>query len=287
MKTKLKTDLTLIPEKYRTELVIIADFISQHIRVDMIVLFGKYAGGTMKSILEGYELLLVSRKEPVNVYEVSHLLNKSFPMSERNEKNVFLYSYSVNYINTNNSANYFLLNIRNQGIVLYDNKTFNFFPRKKFKPIRAYHTVTSCFMYYDNISRTFLDNAQKEWNNRNSCTAALNMGYAAELLFKTAESVFYGQINRNISLVQRYLKTRHFSERLYRQFSMKHYENRRLFNLLEQYRYESCDNPKFWIGQKRYLFCLNKLFLLRQTIRLACLERIDLLNKFKNGNMTI
>lgn len=286
MKMKLKTDLSGIPEKKQIELNHIVCLIHKRVPVDMIILFGKYAGGKMKSVLGGYELLLVTKKEPVDVYELGKWLKKTYHRAYRIEPQIFLYSYSETSINIPNSANYFFLNIRNEGVVLHDNGICHLFSRQKFKSTRAYLTASSKFEYYQKTSAIFLDHAQKAWEVDSRSIAALNLGVAAELLFKTIEAVFYGSTSTN-PLVYSFLHTRHFSKQLFKLFNLSEVENKNLFTLLEECRHVECDDMSFSLPQKRYLFCMGKLRALQQIVNLICKQRLSILRKCHNKEVSI
>lgn len=53
-----------LPDANLSELKRITGLIRQCASPDMIVLYGRYAGGTLASALGGYELLVADRKEP-------------------------------------------------------------------------------------------------------------------------------------------------------------------------------------------------------------------------------
>ena len=63
MNTAEKPAQSNIPEINRRELKRIVGIIRKHADVDLILLFGKYANGSMRSVLGGYEFLLVCQHE--------------------------------------------------------------------------------------------------------------------------------------------------------------------------------------------------------------------------------
>ena len=74
-----RTTIADIPEINRRELKRIVGIIRRHTEVDLIILFGKYANGSMRSVLGGYELLLVSQQECwINTYKLAEILDAAF-----------------------------------------------------------------------------------------------------------------------------------------------------------------------------------------------------------------
>ena len=91
-----RTTIADIPEINRRELKRIVGIIRRHTEVDLIILFGKYANGSMRSVLGGYELLLVSQQECwINTYKLAEILDAAFCRSNRKEENIFLHSCSL------------------------------------------------------------------------------------------------------------------------------------------------------------------------------------------------
>ncbi|MFQ8804491.1 MAG: hypothetical protein ACLR8Y_04365 [Alistipes indistinctus] len=65
----------------------ITGLIRQCASPDMIVLYGRYAGGTLASALGGYELLLLTAKNPPAATEgVMRFLCEFFPCEQRAER---------------------------------------------------------------------------------------------------------------------------------------------------------------------------------------------------------
>lgn len=76
-----------LPDANLSELKRITGLIRQCASPDMIVLYGRYAGGTLASALGGYELLLLTAKNPPAATEgVMRFLCEFFPCEQRVER---------------------------------------------------------------------------------------------------------------------------------------------------------------------------------------------------------
>lgn len=265
-----------IPEINRRELKRIVGIIRKHAEVDLILLFGKYAKGSMRSVLGGYELLLVSQHERwINTFKLAEILETTLCRSSRKEQNIFLHSCSLSSLKSSCSkGSCFFISICNEGIPIYDNKRCCYpFEQKSFN----LSISQAAYNHFSNFAEVFLNRAESAWNDHQVRAAALNLFYTADMLFKAIESVFYGDVIRCSHLEYSYFRVRHFSRRLAESFDPARSKNRMWYGLLLYYLKYSRNLPNFRLYEKDYKECLERLRLLHEIVESACKEQTGII----------
>lgn len=263
-----------IPEVNRRELNRIVGIIRKHADVDLILLFGKYANVSMRSVLGGYELLLVSQHERwINTFKLAEILDTDFCCSDRKEQNIFLHSCTLSSLKSSCSkGSCFFISICNEGIPVYDNKRCSY-PLEQ----QPFNTAISqaAYNHFSNFAEVFLNRAESAWNDHQVRAAALNLFYTADMLFKAIESVFYGDVIRCSHLEYSYFRVRHFSRQLADAFNPKDFDNNMWYAALLYYLRYSRNLPTFKVYEKDYKNCLAKLKSLRDIVHSVCVEYIN------------
>lgn len=278
MSTAEKASQSDIPAINRLELRRIVGIIRKHAEVDLVLLFGKYANGSMRSVLGGYEFLLVSQHEcGINTFKLAEILDSVFCHSNRKEQNIFLHSCSLSSLKSSCSkGSCFFISICNEGIPLYDNKRCDY-------PLEQgpFNTAGSqaAYDHYAEFAEVFLNRAESAWNNHQVRMAALNLHYTADMLFKAIESVFYGEVIRCSHLEYSYFRVRHFSRQLADAFNPKDFDNNMWYAALLYYLRYSRNLPTFKIYEKDYQSCLAKLKSLRGIVDRVCREHLKSVDK--------
>ena len=276
MNRAVRTTIADIPEINRRELKRIVGIIRRHAEVDLIILFGKYAKGTMRSVLGGYELLLVSQHgDGINTSKLTEILDTVFCRSDRKEENVFLHSCSLSSLKSSCSkGSCFFISVCNEGILVYDSKRCNYpLEPQSYNP--ALHQAG--YDHFFKFAEFFLNRAESAWENRQVRMAALNLFYTADMLFKAVESVFYGEVIRCSHLEYSYYRVRHFSQLLAESFDPVQSGNRMWYGQLLYYLKYSRNMPNFRLYVKDYTDCLARLKLLQKIVEHACRKQIGII----------
>lgn len=278
MNTAERTAQGDIPKINRRELKRIVGIIRKHAEVDLILLFGKYANGSMQSVLGGYELLLVSQHECwINTFKLAEILDTAFCRSDRKEQNIFLHSCSLSSLKSNCSkGSCFFISICSEGIPVYDNKKCCYSLEQ-----RPFDTAISqaAYDHFSNFAEVFLNRAESAWKDHQVRAAALNLYYTADMLFMAIESVFYGDVIRCSHLEYSYFRVRHFSRPLADAFNPKDSDNNMWYAALLYYLRYSRNLPTFKVHEKDYQNCLAKVKSLRDVVDSVCREHLKLVNK--------
>lgn len=278
MNTAEKPARSDIPEINCRELKRIVGIIRKHAEVDLIILFGKYANGSMRSVLGGYELLLVHQHECwINTFKLAEILDTALCRSRRKEQNIFLHSCSLSSLKSSCSkGSCFFISICNEGISVYDNKRCSY-------PLgqMPFDTAISqaAYDHFSNFGEVFLNRAESAWKDHQVRAAALNLFYTADMLFKAIESVFYGDVIRCSHLEYSYFQVRHFSRQLADDFNPIDFNNNMWYAALLYYLRYSRNLPAFKVYEKDYQNYLAKVKSLRDIVDSVCVEHLKTIDK--------
>ena len=276
MNRAVRTTIADIPENNRRELKRIVGIIRRYAEVDLIILFGKYANGTMRSVLGGYELLLVSQHgDGINTFKLAEILDAVFCRSDRKEENIFLHSCSLSSLKSSCSkGSCFFISVCNEGIPVYDNKRCNYpLEQQSYNPA----LYQAGYEHFSKFAEVFLNRAESAWKNHQVRMAALNLFYTTDMLFKAVEFVFYGEVIRCSHLEFSYYRVRHFSRHLVKSFDPAQSNNRMWYGQLLYYPKYSRNLPNFRLYKKDYTDCLARLKLLQEIVESACIEQIAII----------
>ena len=106
-----------LPDANLSELKRITGLIRQCASPDMIVLYGRYAGGTLASALGGYELLLLTAKNPPAATEgVMRFLCEFFPCEQRVERYLAVQSHAIGLVTDLLPRSYFFYKVYQEGV---------------------------------------------------------------------------------------------------------------------------------------------------------------------------
>ena len=145
-----------LPDANLSELKRITGLIRQCASPDMIVLYGRYAGGTLASALGGYELLLLTAKNPPAATEgVMRFLCEYFPCEQRAERYLAVQSHAIGLVTDLLPRSYFFYKVYQEGVMLYDNGVCRFPRQVRFKPALVFkRAVSDAEKYAENASST-------------------------------------------------------------------------------------------------------------------------------------
>ena len=143
-KTRMRSLQFDLPDANLSELKRITGLIRQCASPDMIVLYGRYAGGTLASALGGYELLLLTAKNPPAATEgVMRFLCEYFPCQQRVERYLAVQSHAIGLVTDLLPRSYFFYKVYQEGVLLYDNGVCRFPRQVRFKPALVFKRAVS------------------------------------------------------------------------------------------------------------------------------------------------
>ena len=163
----MKVSLKHLPKAKQQQLNAIADIIREKYSVEMIILFGSYARGDWVEELHDdefhykyqsdFDLFVVTEKESLaNKIESDHVLWKNFDCVFKTP--VTIIAYGIDFFNRRlRRGQYFFLDIKKEGICLYDSGRYNL-AEEKILSLKEYkHLAKEDFEYWFSKGQSFFD----------------------------------------------------------------------------------------------------------------------------------
>lgn len=276
----MNTNVSTLLYNNADEIKKITDLICDVLQPEMIILFGQYAGMPPTNILKGYEFLILHREtSPVLLRELRHSINLHLPLEERQEKSLSLNLFPVDLVIHKSYLSYFLLTIRQQGVLLYTNNRYNLLEKVRFQPQRIYeHTLkqtTKCL----SIGKAFLENAQYNWEKNTWPLTAFHLYQAALQLMQAIMFVHFGFIpNATEDLLTFYSHIRYCSEELNGLWDGDdNLSGWRFFSRLQHFHKQALSSEEFHTSPILLSDCLKRTHLFRLTAENFCQEKLAFL----------
>ncbi|MGL4325987.1 MAG: HEPN domain-containing protein [Tannerellaceae bacterium] len=224
---------------------------------DILVVTSGVNNGKAETVLDNVEDLFFANKDidrhtPVQfINEDIKMLNKSLA-----------------------EGRYFFTQIKQEGVVLYDNGKFKLARRRKlnFKEIRqqAYEYFGEKF----ETANDFLRSAKYDRNDEKYKMCSFHLHQACENYYYAIRLTFTLRSNKQHNLSKLSESTRRYSEDLQAVFPQETSEEKRLFVLLKAAYVDARYNPKFVVTKEDIDALIIKVELLRDITKRICEEKI-------------
>lgn len=270
---KMRRNWEGIPDKNKTDIERMLSLLETKIEFDIAILYGRYAGGRMRSEQEGYELLLLTHDDPKHEgWELEEYLKKEYPTESRTEWNLHIETVNIHTFNNINTASWFYWNIRNEGTIVYDsgNAPHGVFHYTNFKRIKAHKLARRQYDYFFTHGSDLLDEAERLWTERKPALAAINLSYAAQFLLRAEETVFYGNFIHTSDLQKSFRRARVFSRKLGEAFNLAIRSESLFFEQLVELRHAPRKYIDFVLPKWRYHKFLDRLRMIQNIVRESC-----------------
>lgn len=275
----MKTLLTDFPETAHKELARITALIREAADPEFIVLFGRYAGTPMPGARGGYELLIVTGREPApQPQALLQQIETAFPRAERAERFLFLYCLPMPFVSSHLSLSLFLRTIVGEGILLYDSRRCRYFRIRDFKPAQSGKKAQENYSLWHSQGKACLRTAQWTHEQGYSRLAATNLYLAAAAFLKAAECVCYGYQHPHADLRALYVRTARFSTELSDLFGFPDRFDRKFFYRLEAFRRNASTGVRFVLHAETYRCLQERVERMEGIVRDLCgewLRRLD------------
>lgn len=272
MKFKMQTEWPQMPERKKVELQHILGMLQKFMPYDRAILYGFYAGGSMRSELKGYELLLITCAKPEKEgWMLESQLNQLYRHGIREESNIHIETACIHDINNAGNKSWFYTCVRDQGVILYDNSRAQpIFYRPGFKSSVAFKESKRRFDYFFGIGSDLLDEAERLWSEGKSQMASIQMSYAALFLLRAEENEYFGNQISTSNLQEIFKRCRHFSRELLNEFDLKDEKIVNFFQGLTELRRLPSRDSNYDLKEHNYEFYLRRLRRLQEIIRTSC-----------------
>ena len=258
----------------------ITNLICDVLHPEMIVLFGQYAGMPPTNILGGYEFLILCREtSPVLLRELRHYINLHLTMEEGQEKSLSLNLFSVDLVIHKSYLSYFLLTIRQQGILLYTNNRYNLLEKIRFRPQRIYEHTLKQTARCLSMGKAFLENARYNREQKTWPLTAFHLYQAAVQLMQAIMFAHFGFIpNASEDLLTFYSHIRYCSEELNGLWDGdNNLSGWRFFSRLQQFHKQALSSGEFYTSPVLLSDCLERAHLLLLAAENFCQEKLSFL----------
>ena len=278
----MKTLQVSLKDKNRTDLMRIVSIICEYMSPDMIILFGKYADGIMRSKIGGYELLVVTEKTVnVNLFALYVYIDNKYPSCSRNESLLSIHILPVDYINTNISTNYFLYMIREEGVVLYSHNDTALRIKGKLKSSTVYKKAKMNCERCMSFGNTVLKCAERSVNDNELRLAAMLLPLAAEQFMLALRLVCYGYVGPKGILPHAFLMSRHCSENLAKEFDFRQSDNHNMFNRLQILMVAPRYHNAIPVKKSEIVRYIDRIRLLKEICGTSCEDYINMYDKLR------
>lgn len=262
-----------MPAEKIAELQHIIACMQTQMQFEIAVLYGRYAGGRMRSEMGGYELLLISQNGPeMDGWRLEEYLKTEYPIKSRVEQMLHIETVNIHDLNNTNTASWFFWNIRMEGTIVYDsgNAVHGFFKCIGFKHIKAYRAAQRSYDYFFTNGSRMLDDAEQLWSENKLPQVAIMLSYAALFLLRAEETVFFGYSIHTGNLHRIFRHARHFSKALAVEFQLKNRLDADLFDKLAGLRRTPRNQVDFELTQSQYQYYLGRLRSMQAIVRNSC-----------------
>lgn len=262
-----------MPAEKITELQHMLGCLQTQMQFEMAVLYGRYAGGLMRSEMGGYELLLVTQNDPeMDGWRLEEYLKTECPVESRAEQTIHIETVNIHYLNNTNTASWFFWNIRMEGTIVYDggNAVHGFFKGIVFRHLLAYRAARRSYDYFFTNGSRMLDDAERLWAEKKLPQVAIMLSYAALFMLRAEETVFFGYSVRTGNLHKIFRRARHFSKALAAEFNLAKRSDAELFDKLAGLRRAPRNHEDFRLPYPQYRFYLERLRRMQAIIRNSC-----------------
>ena len=272
-----------LPDANLSELKRITGLIRQCASPDMIVLYGRYAGGTLASALGGYELLLLTAKNPPAATEgVMRFLCEFFPCEQRVERYLAVQSHAIGLVTDLLPRSYFFYKVYQEGVMLYDNGVCRFPRQVRFKPALVFKRAVSDAERCLGLGSGFLNEAHRQLDAQQLRLAAFGLFHGLRQFLMAVAWVHLGFLPGADNLTALFCCLRHRSAALNRELDIGVPENKRLLRRM----YRLC-NRQAYFGQRFEMEVselagyLDRLQSVRLVVSAECTDRITFYDRLR------
>lgn len=277
---------TNLPANRREDLSKIVDIVSKEPSVDMLILFGSHARGDWVSDVyrEGhityeydsdYDLLVLVANEDIK-NDISLWRNVEKEIRAVTNVTVNLLVDSIKFVNNQiEESNYFYLDIKNEGIILYDTGKFHLTSPSS---VRSKQMLIDDLNFWKNKASDFLKDYEHNIKDGALNNAAFHLSQATESLYFAILVVFTGYKlkSHNIGKIAELAEI--INPKLKDIFPEETDDQKRMFDLLKKAyidaRYKQ--NYEITLDQLKYLEIRIKV--LFELVTESCLKYIDSYN---------
>ncbi|NQY74418.1 MAG: HEPN domain-containing protein [Candidatus Margulisbacteria bacterium] len=282
----MKTSFEHLPEEKQQDLKQAVDIIREEVNPELLILFGSYARGDWVEDLDpdtlhyryqsDMDLLVVTetRKEADNILK-NRLLSQSL-MRRIPRTPISLIADDIELVNGHlRKSHYFFIDIKREGIVLYDSGKLTLAEPKDLSPKDRKHLATEDFDYWFKNASGFMKGFHFYMQEKENNKAAFLLHQVVESLYSTVLLVF-----------TRYKPNTHDLEKLIKHvtrvepeflevFPQGTEEERERFKLLREAYVKARYKPSYTVTQEELKWLAERVVYLQQLTETLCKKRLE------------
>ncbi len=287
----MKTELIYLPKEKQDELKLITNIIRDSADVGLILLFGSYARGDWVSdrykeghityeYISDYDILVVVKGEKISKnFGLWNDIEQKIKTSLTIKTPVSLVIDTIHFVNEKlKEGNYFYIDIKNEGLLLYDSGEYKLTEPKKLTASEVSANAKRDFDFWFKKSQSFLKDFNHNIEDKEFSNAAFHLHQVAETLYVATLLVFTGykpkthNLEKLRSLVIQEIKG------LENIFRVKSQEDRVVFDKLVRAYVDARYRHDYEITLEELEYLAEKISELEKAVRKTCLDKITSLD---------
>lgn len=235
----MKTDTSHIPEGKQKELCSVVDTILQFLEPKMIILYGSYARGDYVDIPMEYEsdfdILVICGQKQTKNHKKQNEITKDIQGNDEIPTMVHIQYETLSTVNGEIAKyNYLFIDIRKEGIVLYDSNEGELVEVKELEPKEKYEKAIRDYDYWLKSSTGFDKGFKFFVQDGNNKLAAFHLHQKTEHLFMALFLVYSGYKPKTHNLDDFILHTNKISSDIADHFPNDSDQDKHLYDLLKR-----------------------------------------------------
>ena len=283
----MKKSLAHLPEYKREELKLIVEKIRERIEPQMLILFGSYArdewvedtyieNGVTYEYKSDYDILVIVKSVKIaNSYDRWRKVKKSiraFPI--KTWTNIIV--HTIEYVNTHlEKGHYFFTDIKKEGVMLYDNGSFELAREKEHLPADRKHTAKEHYEHWIQNAKDSYSMYESGLEKGLLREAAFNLHQCAERCYTTIELVFTNYKPKSHDLKKLSRMAANHDHAFFKVFPQGTDEQKNCFDLLNRAYVEARYKKDYKITKKQLEYLAQRVKKLQRLTNKICKEKIE------------
>ena len=287
----MKTDLTHLPKEKLEELNLVTNIIRDAADTGLIILFGSYARGDWVSdrykeghityeYISDYDILVVVKGEKLSKnFGLWNDVEQKIKTSSVIKTPVSLVIDTIHFVNEKlKEGNYFYIDIKNEGLILYDSGEYNLAEPKKLTAPEVSANAKRDFDFWFKKSQSFLKDFNHNIEDKELNNAAFHLHQVAETLYVATLLVFTGYKPKTHNLEKLRSLVIQETKNLEDIFKVRSQEDRAIFDKLVRAYVDARYRPDYEITLEELEYLAERISELEKAVHSTCLDKITSLD---------
>ncbi len=285
----MKKSLSHLPKHKQDELKLITRIIRDKFpEAQMLILFGSYARNTWvedsyvedKVIYEyvsDFDILLITPTQKIAAQARKQtFVEQAIERKKQIKTPVSIIYHGIDYVNTSISqGHYFFVDIKREGIVLYDSKKYKLAEPRELTPADKKKIAKEDFKQWFESAKHFYSHFQYDLRRAWYKEAAFHLHQATERFYHTVIVVFTGNKPKMHNLETLGKRAANMDGQFPKVFPRDTAEQDRLFKLLKHAYVDARYKKSYKITKSELEYLAKRVKVLQRLIKKICTEKIE------------